>query len=80
MRDIHRRIKKNKAIEPGFYRHFRGKVYYAFGTAEHSETGETMVIYRAQYGDYKLFVRPLAMFKETIDRNGYRGPRFMLVK
>ena len=69
-----------KKIEPGLYRHFKGNKYQVYGTAEHSETGETLVIYRAMYGERKLYVRPLGMFTEQVDRNGYRGPRFQMVK
>ena len=66
-------------IKPGIYRHFRGREYYAYGTAEHSETGETMVIYKALYGDGKVDVRTLDMFTERVERKGYCGPRFMLL-
>ena len=64
-------------IQPGRYRHFKGKEYQVIGTAHHSETLEEMVVYRALYGDGGLWVRPAAMWSETVDRDGYRGPRFI---
>ena len=64
-------------IRPGRYRHFKGKEYEVIGTARHSETLEEMVVYRALYGDGSLWVRPAAMWSETVDRDGYRGPRFI---
>ena len=45
-------------IKTGFYRHFKGKLYEVIGTATHSETREPMVVYRALYGEYGLWVRP----------------------
>ena len=50
-------------IKTGFYRHFKGKLYEVIGTATHSETREPMVVYRALYGEYGLWVRPAAMWK-----------------
>ncbi len=64
-------------IRPGRYRHFKGKEYEVIGTARHSETLEELVVYRALYGDGGLWVRPAAMWSETVDRDGYRGPRFI---
>ena len=64
-------------IRPGRYRHFKGTDYEVIGTARHSETLEEMVVYRALYGDGGLWVRPAAMWSETVDRDGYRGPRFI---
>lgn len=64
-------------IKPGLYRHFKGKEYEVIGTARHSETLEELVVYRALYGDGGLWVRPAAMWSETVDRDGYRGPRFI---
>lgn len=67
-------------IKPGTYRHFKGKLYQVIGTASHSETLEPMVVYRALYGDGGLWVRPAAMWDETVHRDGYHGPRFQYVE
>ena len=61
----------------GIYRHFKGNRYELLGFARHSETLETMVIYRALYGGYDLWVRPLSMWSEEIERDGKRYIRFM---
>ena len=63
-------------IEPGMYEHFTGSRYEVVGVGTHSETGESLVFYRTLYGDYSFWVRPLAMFVEHVDRDGYAGPRF----
>lgn len=63
-------------IKPGKYRHFKGNYYEVIGIAHHSETMEEMVVYRALYGEHGLWVRPAAMWTETVDRDGYHGPRF----
>lgn len=67
-------------IQPGRYRHFKGKEYQVIGTARHSETREEMVVYRALYGDGGLWVRPAAMWNEPVERDGYCGPRFTPVE
>ena len=59
-------------IEPGLYRHYKGKDYEVVGVATHSETGESLVVYRALYGEFGLWVRPLEMFEELVDGR----PRF----
>lgn len=64
------------AIEPGTYRHFKGAEYDVIGVARHSETEEEHVVYRALYGERGLWIRPLSMWTEEVDRDGYRGPRF----
>ncbi|RLS76622.1 MAG: DUF1653 domain-containing protein [Planctomycetota bacterium] len=64
------------AINPGRYRHYKGNEYTVLGVARHSETLEELVVYRQEYGDRGLWVRPLAMFIETVDVEGRRVPRF----
>lgn len=63
-------------LKPGRYRHFKGNEYEVIGLATHSETEETVVVYRPLYGDGALWVRPLAMFTETVERDGQVQPRF----
>lgn len=65
---------------PGIYRHYKGASYEILGTAQHSETEEQLVVYRALYGDYGLWVRPLSMFCETVEVHGETLPRFVLLK
>ena len=65
-------------VAPGIYRHYKGQRYRVLGLARHSETMETMVVYRALYGEAGLWVRPAAMFAESIDVNGTATPRFAL--
>ena len=63
----------DNTVLPGrCYRHFKGNVYKVIGIAVHTETGEQMVVYQAQYGEHMLFVRPLSMFIEPID--GTKNP------
>lgn len=67
-------------IKPGKYRHFKGNLYEVIGIANHSETMEPMVVYRALYGEGGLWVRPAAMWNEFVDKNGYQGPRFQFIE
>ncbi len=67
------------AVDPGTYRHFKGGLYSVVGVARHSETEEELVVYRPLAGDQGLWVRPLAMWNERVDRDGYAGPRFVRV-
>lgn len=67
-------------IRPGRYRHYKGKDYQVFGVATHSETGESLVVYRPLYGEGALWVRPLAMFRETVNLGGEDVPRFAWVE
>ena len=66
-------------IKPGRYCHFKGREYEVIGVASHSETLESMVVYRALYGEGGLWVRPAAMWTEQVERNGYSGPRFVYI-
>ena len=66
-------------IKPGRYRHFKGNMYMVIGTAKHTETLEEVVVYRALYGEHGLWVRPVSMFEEEIERDGYKGPRFTYI-
>jgi len=63
-------------LRPGVYRHYKGPRYEVIGTATHSETEETVVVYRALYGEFGLWVRPLAMFTATVLVDGVEVPRF----
>jgi len=63
-------------IEPGLYRHYKGNDYEVFGVATHSETAEQVVVYRALYGEFGLWVRPLKMFEETVVVEGKTVARF----
>jgi len=53
------------------YRHFKGKEYEIVAVATHAETEETMVVYRALYGDNAVYVRPLGSFAERLDKAKY---------
>ena len=83
---------ENSIFHPGdIVRHFKRErltegekrtnryLYQIVGPAVHSETREPMVVYRALYGEYGLWVRPAAMWNETVDRDGYHGPRFQYI-
>ena len=63
----------------GKYRHFKGKEYEVLAVAKHSETLEEMVVYRALYGEGDVWVRPLAMFEEQVERDGKVFPRFTYI-
>ena len=66
----------NKLVVGGRYRHYKGKEYTVLGAARHSETLEDMVIYRAEYGERGIWVRPKDMFLETVSVNGETVFRF----
>lgn len=68
-----------ESIKPGSYRHFKGKEYEVLGVARHSETEEELVVYRALYGDFGLWVRPVSMWNETVERDGKTFRRFTYI-
>lgn len=67
-------------IVPGKYRHFKGKEYEVLCLARHSETEEEMVVYRALYGDFGVWVRPASMWLETVERDGKTYQRFTKIE
>lgn len=69
-----------ETLRLGIYRHFKGNEYQLLYIATHSETEEPMVVYRALYGDGGVWVRPLPMWTEHVERDGYSGPRFAFVR
>ena len=66
-------------LAPGRYRHYKGGKYTVMGVAQHSETGEALVVYRPEYGDRELWVRPLSMFQESVETPDGVVPRFALI-
>ncbi len=68
------------SIAVGKYRHYKGNDYDVIGVAKHSENESELVVYRPMYGERGLWVRPLSMFKETVEVNGQTVPRFRLIE
>lgn len=66
-------------IKLGRYRHFKGGEYRVLFAARHSETQAPMVVYQALYGEGGIWVRPAHMWNETVERDGYVGPRFTYI-
>ncbi len=67
------------SLKPGLYRHYKGKDYEVLGVATHSETEESLVVYRTLYGDFSLWVRPLDMFTGNVVVEGEPTPRFTFI-
>lgn len=67
-------------IVKGKYRHFKGNEYEVLYVAKHSETLEPMVVYRALYGDFGVWVRPASMWNETVEKDGKVFKRFTLIE
>ncbi|HEY1392468.1 MAG TPA: DUF1653 domain-containing protein [Methylibium sp.] len=68
------------AIQLGRYRHYKGGLYAVIGVARHSETHEPQVVYRPLYGEGALWVRPYAMFIESVLIDGVAQPRFAYIE
>lgn len=67
-------------IKPGIYRHYKGNFYAVYDVARHSEDDSKLVVYRPCYGEQALWVRPLSMFTETVEKGGETLPRFEYIK
>ncbi len=67
-------------LEKGIYRHYKGNLYEVLMTAQHSESEEWMVVYKALYGEKGIWVRPYGMFTEKVVVNGTLVPRFEKVE
>lgn len=72
-------LSRDLAPLPGRYRHFKGGEYRVLYTAYHSETREPMVVYQALYGRREIWVRPVHMWSEYVQREDYSGPRFIYI-
>jgi len=64
----------------GIYKHFKGNLYEVVAVAKHSETLEDMVVYKALYGDGDVWVRPLSMWDDVVERDGNKFKRFELIE
>lgn len=69
-------MSEKSSIQPGRFRHYKGNEYTVIDTARHSETLEELVVYRQEYGEHGLWVRPKQMFSETVMVDGQEVPRF----
>jgi hypothetical protein len=67
-------------LKLGIYKHFKGKEYKLISIAKNSENLEDMVVYQALYGERIVWVRPLVLFIEKIERDGYKGLRFTWIR
>ena len=66
-------------VKGGKYRHYKGNEYLVVDIVTHSETEEEMVLYKALYGEGKLWVRPISMWNETVTVNGKEVLRFSCI-
>lgn len=68
------------SVELGYYKHFKGNIYQVIGVGKHSETAEELVVYKGLYdgphGYGAIWIRPVPMFEETIERDGKTMRRF----
>jgi hypothetical protein len=67
-------------LKQGLYKHYKGKFYFVFEVAHHSETREALVVYQCLYDDYSWWVRPQSMFVETISVGNEIKPRFEFLR
>ena len=67
-------------VKKGIYKHYKGNMYEVLCVANHSETLEKMVVYKALYGDGDVWVRPVEMWNETVEINGQIQKRFILLE
>jgi len=67
-------------FKKGIYRHYKGNCYELLYVANHSETLEKMVVYRALYGEGEVWVRPAHMWNETVNVGGKTISRFEFVE
>jgi hypothetical protein len=71
---------ETSSVPAGTYRHYKGNLYEVIGEATHSETEESLVVYRALYGEFGLWVRPREMFLGDVDVDGRSVRRFAPVE
>ena len=64
------------SVRPGRNRHYKGNAYTVVGVARYSETAEELVVYRQEYGDRSLWLRPMALLQEMVTVEGKEVPRF----
>ena len=69
-----------REVAPGRYRHYKGGEYTVLGVARHSETDELLVVYRPEYGERDLWIRPQSMFTEFVETQRGLEPRFVLIE
>lgn len=64
-------------VKLGKYKHFKGHTVEVIGVAKNSENlDEEFVVYKHEHKGHNLWVRPISMFLENVERDGYKGPRF----
>jgi len=67
-------------IQTGYYQHYKGGLYVVVGLAEHTETGEQLVLYSPIEQRSKVWARPIAMFLESVEHFGRKVPRFEFLR